>query len=140
MEGAVKQHFYSVLLLILLGLSACTSARQPVPMGTDTYYDGYINKGDKFGVRIGESREAAHALMIQHNEFYPATDALGNKKYDHYTCDATWQQYVACKPGETFDYYRKRDLGRDGRIFIFLKDDRVTAIYWDTSFLGTIDS
>jgi hypothetical protein len=135
----MMRRFQYILPVLLLGLAACDGPEQPVPMGTDTYFDGYINKGGKFGVRIGDSRKAAHTQMIKRHEFYEASDRKTYVRLDHETCDEVWQNFVSCKPGETFDYYRKRDLGRDGRVFIFFKDDKVTAIYWDTSLLGAID-
>lgn len=132
-----------VLAFGLLMTSACTEGpKYPLPSGTDTYFDGYINKGEKLGVKIGDDRMDVRKRLSGRYEYYQAfEDDLGNIRADHDTCDEQWRKYyVLCQPGEMFDYYRIRDFGRNGRMLVFFdKNQKVTAIHWDTSFWGTID-
>ncbi|MDC7677355.1 hypothetical protein [Asticcacaulis machinosus] len=130
------------LVVLSVALHGCSEQPPgPVRLGTDTVYYGYVDTGKKFGVKIGDTRQIAREKMIDSGAiFYPNSDEKQPKiKYDSDVCDEVWQKRVACGRGHTFDYYRVQKLGWDGRVFVFFKDNKVTAIYWAAS-LAHIDT
>jgi GH24 family phage-related lysozyme (muramidase) len=60
----MKLNFGSLAaILLLVPLAGCARTPYPIPVGTDTFFYGYINQGEKFGVKIGQSREEAESAL-----------------------------------------------------------------------------
>ncbi|MFT4255115.1 MAG: hypothetical protein QM608_21850 [Caulobacter sp.] len=116
--------------LLLGGVCAC-SEPEHVPLGTDTTYYGYIDRGRRFEVSIGDGREAARAAMVAQGFQQPeAADCADS---------GMLRKTLRCAPGERFDiYHRHRGLGHDA-VSLRIDGDRVAAINW-SSILFQIDS
>lgn len=113
--GAALQMF---LLSVLV--SGCTEQPRPIPLGTDQSYYGRIEKGQKFGISVGQSESEASLILLK-KEF--RDDGV-------WECDFTLQQLLACNEGELFRIFRRRDLLKDGSIYLHLIDGEVSSIAW----------
>jgi hypothetical protein len=121
-----------VTLSIVLVFVASLFSREPprpISLGTDTYFYGRIEAGEKFGVQIGQSSEQAKHILARKEIRY----------VDSADCNDSLKWALDCHTGEVFDKYLIEKLGREGLIFIQVADQKVVAIAWDLHLLPNID-
>jgi hypothetical protein len=126
-----------VLLLLLLPasviLSACTKMPQPIPPGTDTYFYGYIVKGEKFGIKVGDSRDEVER-KISLKKFFGDEDLEVGK------CERGISLKInGCGKDVKVGYYRVKKPLRDGFIYIIYRDKKVVSIVWEFDWLPPMD-
>jgi hypothetical protein len=108
-------------------LDACSRTPEPIPPGTDTPYYGFITRGEKFGVSIGDLEGAARS-------------SIRNARYDGAEpCAEYLAETINCREGELFQAYRAQWPLRDGVFWLRISSGRVSAIAWTFS-LADIDS
>ena len=107
-------------LVILLALSSC-STRISIPEGANSYYEGNIVTGSKFGFTVG--------AQARRNDVNDLT-YMG-----HAQCDFSLHQLVGCSPSETFMVFEIKQRFRHGGVFVKVRADRVQEIVWQSSLV-----
>lgn len=115
---------YLALPILTVAVIGCMQAQpRPIPVGTDTSRHGYIAKGTKFGIAVGQTRVSARASM-QAQRFRFAGPVLCQ--------DSSLEAEVGCLNNELFDVYdKRRGLGHE-TVFIQIEGDRVSKIGWSS--------
>lgn len=110
--------------LSLLFLAGCVAQPIDPPLGTNNWKYGYIDKGGKLGVKIGDLEEVAtrtleaSGLNLRHAGECGETPTPNRRVPPECPEGATWKTFH--KP---IDY-----------VTIFLKDGRVSGIRWSFFF------
>lgn len=121
----LKEMFMALLTVTGLALVACEQPR-PMAIGTDTSSYGFIAEGDKFGIAVGDARDAARELLLAEGYRFAGTTACG---------DSSLRNAIACESNDIFDIYSlHRGLGHR-TIFLQVEDEHVTKIGWSFVFL-----
>jgi hypothetical protein len=120
----MKYLTFILIAMISLSTSSCSKTPDLIKKGEDTFYYGYVIAGKKFDIKIGDNRLDAKRKLLSDNVVY----------YRHYECEELTHMRVACVKGETYDYYRKHGIIRDGGIYVFFKDDVITGIAWSFNY------
>lgn len=105
-------------LIILLALSSCSN-RISIPHGTNSYYEGNIVTGSKFGFTVGAKARPNNANDLTY---------MG-----HAQCDFSLHQLVGCSPSDTFMIFDIKQRFRHGGIYLKVRDNSVQQIVWQTS-------
>ncbi|HVZ29617.1 MAG TPA: hypothetical protein VG839_04440 [Asticcacaulis sp.] len=117
------------IVTTLLGLAvAYPACAEKIKPGQDGYFDGYILKGEKFGIKIGMDRSQARALLtrqrdVEYVDTGPCTDLV----------------YFVCPQGDEVDGYLSHKALRDGVINVLVDHGKVVGIQWDLTLFGTFD-
>lgn len=106
--------------LSLTPVTACSRTPDPIPVGVDTMYYGYITSGEKFGVAIGDARKAAQHTL----------ESRGYHFGGEGSCDSRMKQLINCASDYRDDIYRVSEFMKDGFIFLQFKSDQIVAIIW----------
>lgn len=94
-----------------------------MPVGTDTYYNGNIDRGSRFGFTVGakvpRSLEAADGLRFG----------------EYVRCDFYLQTIAGCRSDQTYlDFLLDKGIRR-GQVFIRVQNGVVKQIIWESSTL-----
>ena len=118
----------SLIACFSMTVSACAETPRPIKKGENSLYYGNITTGQKFGIRIGQSRQSAKEILIEKKIEY----------YGEQKCEDLTHRKIDCIRGDTFDVYRKYGtflLVSGGLIYVFYEDDKVTGIAWAFSYM-----
>ncbi len=114
----------------VLPVAACSRTPNPIPVGTDTVYYGNIASGEKFGVKIGDSRTAARVALEAKNGFaYYAEDNCGYKV----------RTLTACASDFRADLYDVDRFLQRGLVVLAYDEERIIGIVWDFQALPASD-
>ena len=113
---------YLTMPTLAVAIMGCVQAQPiPIPLGTNTRNYGYIANGNKFGLSIGQSRDAARAVMEDQDYKYSGAVLCQ---------DSSLESEIGCRTNEIFDVYDKnRGIGHE-TIFMHVDGDRVSKIGW----------
>lgn len=129
MEAALIDLRFVTLAAVTFPLCACSQEPRPIPLGSEAQYYGYIDTGERFGVKIGDSRSNARALL-EENKF----EYLGDDN-----CSYRLKSLINCTKEHWSDVYHVREPLRHGVIYLEFKGDEITAIIWDFKLLPNAD-
>jgi hypothetical protein len=118
-----------IAILIAIVIVILPKTPQPIPVGANTPYYGYIVDGKRFDVSIGGLASEVQVSFEEKGFSY-----AGRVDFPRSLC-----RRISCKDDQIFDLYRVRQAGRQGWIYIEVKEDMVTAIIWDFELLPNID-
>lgn len=116
------------LTLVMFPMMACSQTPNPIPRGTDTFYYGHIDSGEKFGVKVGDGRADAQRKLG--GKFHYAGESR---------CGYRVKLLVGCLDDFTGDIFRVKQFLRDGIIVLEIRSDKVAAVIWDFTALPTVD-
>lgn len=102
----------------MLALSSCSESRSIAP-GTDSYFEGNIVSGSKFGLTVGSSVVPANG---------PSWSYLETAQ-----CDFSLHQLSGCAPGDRFMIFEIEQRFRHGGVFVKVRNKRIEEIVWQTS-------
>lgn len=104
----------------LIPATACSRTPNPISVGVDTMYYGYITSGHKFGVTIGDTRKSARHVL----------ESRGYHFGGEGSCDSRMQQLIHCTSDYRDDIYRVSEFMKDGFIFLQVQNETIVAIVW----------
>ena len=122
---------FVVLTVMSCSVAACGTPK-PIPPGTNTYYYGYIKTGGKFGVLIGQNREAAKGGLLDNGAEFGGVIDCGHERL---------KETIDCSSIDEVDVYIlfwKFPTFREGQVYVFIEDDKVAAIAWSLRLLPEI--
>ena len=109
--------------------TACSRTPKPIPPGADTKYYGYIASGEKFGVRIGDTKSKAEAALISE----------GFKVWQNGKCSYYLKALVDCTDWTQVELFSLDQRLYRGNLYLKIEEDRVSAIVWDMHLLPHVD-
>lgn len=109
-----------MIFICIPWLSGCAEQPRPIPLGTDRAYYGYIDQGEKFGVRIGQSRDEAQDILV----------AGGARDDGEWNCNYNLKELFSCKEGDVFDLYSYRKFMKDGTVYLKISEGKISEIGW----------
>jgi hypothetical protein len=115
-----RKYRQAARLFVILALSACSESRS-IPPGTDSYYEGNILTGSKFGLTVGSSVVPANGSGWTYSETAQ--------------CDSSLHQLAGCAPGDRFMIFLVEQRFRRGLVFVKVAHKRIEEIIWQTSLV-----
>ena len=109
--------------------SSCAPTSGPVPLGTDTYFYGNMDRGQKFGVRVGDTLSKAKSSLVE----------AGFAYYSDGKCGYAVEQVMGCRGGDTYSAFGLDSWYKHGEVFLATRNGQVLAIGWKLYFLPRVD-
>jgi hypothetical protein len=108
----------------ILAMSATISCSRDIGQispGTNTYYNGNINYGEKFGVAIGDHIPVEKPID-------PSLHFVASVE-----CNAQIDHITGCIVKEKFLLYEINGKNRKGELYLRIRGDRVASLIWQSS-------
>jgi hypothetical protein len=114
-----RSYRQAIRLFTMLALSSCSESHS-IPRGTDSYYEGNIVTGSKFGLTVGSGVVPANG---------PGWTYLETAQ-----CEFSLHQLSGCAPSGRFMVFEIEQRFRHGLVFVKVRNKRIEEIVWQTSF------
>ncbi|MEE9330579.1 MAG: hypothetical protein V3V30_10610 [Parvularculaceae bacterium] len=121
----------SIIFTIAVIVAAIVALQTPNPIsvGSNMPYYGYITSGSKFGVSVGMPTRDAQAVLEQNGFSYGGQVA----------CIGTISRLIVCKNSQKFELYWVKHTWRHGLIYVDVQNGMVSSIIWNFRLLPHID-
>lgn len=128
-RGCLGFIVFAAFALISAPLVLGASPRLPLKVGTSKFYGGYIDRGEAFGIAIGDARSTVASRLRSE----------GISPLGELPCDEEWRALIACTPGQRADVYHFSTLLRRGNLNVEYSGGKVKTLSWLAYFWPYID-
>ena len=116
----MKKPMYSMVFLLLLSMTSCANDGL-IKAGTNTYFNGNVERGSKFGFTVGLTPRQVEA------------NGSGLRFVGYVGCNSQLRHLTACINGDKFLLFDINQRFRKGELYLKVQNDIVRAIVWQSA-------